>query len=216
MHVQLVNFIHLLFFLVHVWSAHSDPEKPGWNWGRLKVRQGASHFYYPVRWGFSSAKSQDTFYTKSSWYISRSRCSSLLKDCRVLVVSHCLPVRLFPSWSCRMMNVPVSPTDAAAHTQPVELLVPRSLAVIYKYCTSLLKVYTHPYSHLLNCNSFTFSAPNTVIIFEELQFGTWDQKKGVGGRENNYISTLSLRTFYKCVLKVSYHITLHFPLLIGL
>lgn len=83
-----------------------------------------------------------------------------------------------PSWSCRMINVPVSQTDAAAHTQPVELLVPRSLAVIYKYCTSPLKVYTHPYSHILNCNSFTFSAPNTVNIFIQLVWYIRPKERG--------------------------------------
>ncbi|MCI4384209.1 hypothetical protein PGIGA_G00036250 [Pangasianodon gigas] len=101
--------------------------------------------------------------------------NSLLKDCRILVVSHCLPVRLFSSWSCRMIKVPVRQTDAAEHTQPVELLVSHSLTMIYKYCTYLLKGIregqdTKEQAHVLEeetiihlCQSQVLHSPNTFL-----------------------------------------------------
>ncbi|XP_062859231.1 testis-expressed protein 47 [Trichomycterus rosablanca] len=63
----------------------------------------------------------------------------LLKDCRILVFSHCLMGRLFSSWSYRMLNQSLSLNVTAVHTPSEELLVQDSLAKIYKYCTWLLK-----------------------------------------------------------------------------
>ncbi|XP_076856424.1 testis-expressed protein 47-like [Brachyhypopomus gauderio] len=65
--------------------------------------------------------------------------NSLLKDSRILTISHCILSRMFPSWEYQILNLPVSLKDASPQTQPVEALVSNSLAVIYRFCVCLLK-----------------------------------------------------------------------------
>lgn len=57
----------------------------------------------------------------------------LLKDVRVLVVSHCLLSRMFTSWAPQILTVTLSLQDSELQIEPEELL-----AQIYKLCTSLL------------------------------------------------------------------------------
>lgn len=56
--------------------------------------------------------------------------SPLLKDVRVLVVSHCLLSRIFTSWATQILTVTLSLQDSTSQTEPEELL-----AQIYKLCT---------------------------------------------------------------------------------
>ncbi|XP_041756351.1 testis-expressed protein 47 [Coregonus clupeaformis] len=62
-----------------------------------------------------------------------------LKEVRILVVSHCVLRRMFPLWGYRFVTLPLSLQDPNPQTQPVETLVPDSLAMIYKMCVCLLK-----------------------------------------------------------------------------
>ncbi|XP_062330943.1 testis-expressed protein 47-like isoform X2 [Osmerus eperlanus] len=65
--------------------------------------------------------------------------SSPLQQGRILVTSHMIPSRLFPSWGYRFVTPPLSLQDASLQAEPVETLVPDCLAVIYKLCLRLLK-----------------------------------------------------------------------------
>uniref|UniRef100_A0A8C9SJT6 Testis-expressed protein 47-like n=2 Tax=Scleropages formosus TaxID=113540 RepID=A0A8C9SJT6_SCLFO len=64
--------------------------------------------------------------------------SSFLKDVKILVISYCLPRRMFHTWMYRSFNLPSSLQDASPQTQPVELLVTDCLSILYKLCTQLM------------------------------------------------------------------------------
>ncbi|XP_018617166.1 uncharacterized protein LOC108939949 isoform X4 [Scleropages formosus] len=66
------------------------------------------------------------------------RWSSFLKDVKILVISYCLPRRMFHTWMYRSFNLPSSLQDASPQTQPVELLVTDCLSILYKLCTQLM------------------------------------------------------------------------------
>ncbi|XP_018617164.1 testis-expressed protein 47-like isoform X3 [Scleropages formosus] len=63
---------------------------------------------------------------------------SFLKDVKILVISYCLPRRMFHTWMYRSFNLPSSLQDASPQTQPVELLVTDCLSILYKLCTQLM------------------------------------------------------------------------------
>ncbi|XP_048088586.1 testis-expressed protein 47-like isoform X3 [Alosa alosa] len=62
------------------------------------------------------------------------RGNPLLKDTRVLVVSHCLFSRMFTSWAPQILTMTLSLQDSETQIEPEELL-----AQIYKLCISIQK-----------------------------------------------------------------------------
>lgn len=103
-----------------------------------------------------------------------------------------------------MMNVPVNKTHVAAHTQPDELLVPHSLAVIYKYCTYLLKVHKHLFAATATYRSV--KALHIQCLKEILHqmlihfhIPTLVNKGRKKEKRMNHICTLSPRTFHECI-----------------
>ncbi|XP_062381750.1 testis-expressed protein 47-like [Sardina pilchardus] len=62
------------------------------------------------------------------------RANPLLKDARVLVLSHCLFNRMFTSWAPEILTITLSMQDSETQIEPEELL-----AQIYKLCSSIQK-----------------------------------------------------------------------------
>ncbi|KAL2078157.1 hypothetical protein ACEWY4_025842 [Coilia grayii] len=77
----------------------------------------------------------------------------LLKDARVLVVSHCLLSRMFTSWAPQILTVTLSMQECAPHTEPEELLTQ-----IYKLCTSIQEI---------KDNSLSKVAEQSLLMVEE-------------------------------------------------
>ncbi|XP_064178920.1 testis-expressed protein 47-like isoform X2 [Anguilla rostrata] len=61
---------------------------------------------------------------------------ALMRDIRILVISHCIENRMFPSWRYRLLNPCLQ--DPELQSQPVEVLVLDSLTLVYRLCVHLL------------------------------------------------------------------------------
>ncbi|XP_030045242.1 testis-expressed protein 47-like, partial [Microcaecilia unicolor] len=69
--------------------------------------------------------------------------SSLLKDIKILVISHNISARLFSQWSYRIIDVPMLYLEDTTHEQPLETVLSECLTLMLRmavYVSKMIKI----------------------------------------------------------------------------